>query len=100
MPFTPRRYTQLSCIMMVVLGLLPWALLVGALMLQAIDSSQPLAMSLFAWLVLLVPLWIVLFAAVAWRKRHETAVPAILMAVPSVVVTALFMVLPPGTVLP
>ena len=100
MPRAPCRLTQMSCIALVMLGLLPWGLLVGGLMLEAIDSSLPLTMALAAWLVLLVPLWVLWFAIVAWRKRNESAVPAVLMAVPSVVVSALFMLMPLGATLP
>ena len=82
MPRTPCRFTQMSCVAMVVLGLLPWALLVGALMLHAIQSPVPLTMSVVTWLVLLVPVWVIWFAIVAWRKRNETVLPAVLMAVP------------------
>ena len=77
MPRIPCRFTQLSCIALVMLGLLPWGLLVGALMFEAIDSALPLTMSLAAWLVLLLPLWVMLFAIVAWRRRDESAVPAV-----------------------
>jgi hypothetical protein len=94
------RFTQISCIAVVVLGLLPWGLLVAALLLEAIDSHLPLTMSLAAWAVMLVPLWVSWFAIVAWRKRHETAVPAVLMALPSTVVTAWFMLMPVAAALP
>ncbi|MEQ1717469.1 MAG: hypothetical protein ABL907_16075 [Hyphomicrobium sp.] len=97
---TPCRLTQLSCVAMVALGLLPWALLVGALLLRAIDSTLPLTMSLLAWVVLLVPVWVGWFAVIAWRQRDETALPAVLMAAPFVVVTAMFMMLPSGVAAP
>lgn len=90
----PRRLTQLSCVAMVVLGLLPWTFLVGGLVLRAINSQQPLAMSVIAWIVLLVPLWVIWFAAAAWNKRDESAAPAVLMAAPVAVVLALFLVIP------
>lgn len=90
----PRRLTQISCVAMVVLGLLPWTFLVGGLVLRAINSQQPLAMSVIAWIVLLVPLWVIWFAAAAWSKRDESAAPAVLMAAPVAVVLALFLVIP------
>ena len=96
----PCRLTQFSCIAMVALGLLPWGLLVGALALHAIDSSVPVAMSVIVWLVLLVPLWVALFGTVAWRKRHETALPAVMMAAPILVITAVFLMMPPGIAAP
>ena len=99
MPRAPCRLTQLSCIAFVVLGLLPWGLLVGALTLDAIGSSMPLAMSLAAWLVLLVPLWVSWFAIVAWRQRNQSAFPAVLMAVPCAIVMAWFMLLPAAAAL-
>ena len=94
--YSPCRLTQVSCIAMVALGLLPWGLLVGALALHAIDSSVPVTMSVVVWLVLLVPMWVAWFGSVAWRKRHETAIPAVVMAAPIVVITALFFMLPSG----
>lgn len=97
---SPCRLTQVSCVAMVALGLLPWGLMVGGLLLHAIESSVPLTMSLAVWLVLLVPMWVVLFAIVAWRKRNESAIPAVLMALPSAIVTGLFMLLPLGATLP
>ncbi len=90
----PRRLTQISCVAMVVFGLLPWAFLTGGLILRAINSQQPLTMSVAAWMVLLVPLWVMWFAAAAWSKRDETAMPAVLMAAPVAVVVALFLVVP------
>jgi len=90
----PCRVTQFSCVAMVLFGLLPWALLVGGLVLRAIDSRLPLTMSVVAWMVLLVPLWVMWFAAAAWSKRDETAAPAVMMAAPVAVVMALFLVIP------
>lgn len=97
---TPCRLTQWSCVAMVVLGLLPWALLVGALVLKAIDSTSPLALSIAAWIVLLVPMWVAWFGAIAWRQRHETVVPAVIMAAPVLVITTLFMLIPNGAAAP
>lgn len=94
------RVTQFSCIAVVVLGLLPWGLLVGALLLEAIASPLPLTMSLAAWAVALVPLWVTWFAIVAWRKRDESALPAVLMALPSSVVTAWFVLMPVAAAVP
>jgi len=91
---SPRRLTQISWIAIVVFGLLPWALLTGGLVLRAIASHQPLTMSVAAWMVLLVPLWVMWFAASAWSKRDETAIPAVVMAAPVAVVMALFLVVP------
>ncbi len=94
----PYRKTQLFCIVLVVVGLLPWGLLSAALMLEAIDGAVPLVMSVAAWLVLLVPLWVVWFAVLAWRRRNETAMPAVLMACPSVVSSALYVLMPLGAI--
>lgn len=90
----PCRVTQLSCVAMVLFGLMPWALLVGGLLLRAIESRLPLTMSIVAWMVLLVPLWVIWFALAAWSKRNETAKPAVMMAAPVAVVMALFLVIP------
>ncbi len=92
----PCRMTQWSCVALVVLGLLPWALLVGSLLYRAVNSQLPITMSVIAWLVLLVPMWVAWFAISAWNQRHETAVPAMIMAAPVVLVTALFLALPAG----
>lgn len=91
---TPCRITQLSCAVTAALGFLPWGLLLAAATLQAIESPDPLTMSVAAWLVLLVPLWVLWFAVVAWNRRHESAMPALLMAAPAVVVTAMLLALP------
>ena len=88
------RLTQISCIAMVLVGLLPWGFLTARLVLRAIDSHLPLTMSVAAWMVLLVPLWVVWFAIAAWAKRDESTLPAVLMAAPVAVVTALFLVVP------
>jgi hypothetical protein len=93
---SPRRITQFSCLAAVVLGVLPWVLTLTAVTVYAIESSGPLPMMVVAWLVLLVPLWVAWFGAMAWRQRHETAVPAVVMATPPVLVAALFFMLPLG----
>ena len=91
---TPCRITQLSCAVTALLGFLPWGLLLAAATLQAIESPAPLTMSFAVWLVLLVPIWVVWFGVVAWNKRHESVMPAVLMAVPAIVVTAMMLALP------
>lgn len=94
MSLTRHRLTQVSCVAMVLVGLLPWAFLAGGLILRAIDSRQPLTMSVAAWIVLLVPLWVMWFAIAAWARRDESALPAVVMAAPVAVVTGLFLVIP------
>lgn len=96
----PTRLTQLSCVALVVAGLTPWTLLLAGLHVRAIDSTIPLTMSIAVWMVLLVPLWVLWFAVTAWDKRNETALPAIIMAAPVALVTALFLVIPAGSALP
>jgi membrane protein DedA with SNARE-associated domain len=76
------------------LGFLPWGLVVGAMTLQAIESPSPLTMSVVTWLVLLLPLWVAWFAVVAWNKRDETAMPAVLMALPAIVATVMLLAMP------
>ena len=100
MPRFNFRFTQWSCIAMTALGLVPWALLVGALMLRAIDSRQPLTLTLATWLVLLVPLWVIAVGIVAWQKRDESVQPALLMGLPLVPVAALFFILPDAVAQP
>lgn len=94
---TPCRITQWSCIALVVLAVAPWALLTAGLVYRAVNSSQPLTSTLVAWMVLLVPLWVFWFAAAAWEQRHESAMPALVMAAPAPLVTALFFLVPAGT---
>ncbi len=94
------RTIQISCIGLVALSALPWMLLAGSMLLKAVESTSPLAMSVAAWLVLLVPLWVAWFAAAAWSKRDETSAPAVLMALPLPFVAVLFMIVPAATVLP
>lgn len=90
----PCRITQLSCLAATLLGVLPWGLVVAAMMLQAIESSSPLTMTVATWLVLLLPLWVAWFAVVAWNKREETALPAVLMALPTIVATVMLLAMP------
>jgi hypothetical protein len=90
----PRLIVQIVCATIALLGFLPWALVLGEAMLQAIESPLPLQHSLMAWLVLLVPLWVIWFAIVSWRKRNETVMPAMLMAAPAVFITLLAIAMP------
>lgn len=91
---SPCRITQLSCLATTLVGVLPWGIVVGAMTLQAIESSSPLTMSVVTWLVLLLPLWVAWFAVVAWNKRHETALPAVLMALPTIVAIVMLLAMP------
>lgn len=94
MSLAPRRLAQLGCVAIVIAGLAPWASFTGRMLVKAIESHQPLTMSVVAWVVMLVPLWVAWFAMSAWSRRNETAMPAMLMAAPLVVVTALFLTVP------
>ncbi len=94
MPRSPCRLTQWSCVALTVLGLLPWALMCGALVYRAIHSPVPLTMSVVAWVAMLVPLWVIWFGSIAWHKRHESAFPAMVMAAPLVMCTAVFLLMP------
>lgn len=96
----PRRFTQLACAFVVLLSALPWAWLTGDLLVKAVHSRVPLALSLAAWLVMLVPIWVCWFAVIAWQKRHETSAPAIVMAAPVLVVTTAFLLMPAVSVSP
>jgi hypothetical protein len=93
----PSRVLQLCCAVAAALGFLPWASMFGDTVFHAIESPSPVAMSLAAWLVLLVPLWVVWFAILAWQKRDVSVRPAVLMALPAVVITALVLALPSMT---
>jgi hypothetical protein len=93
----PSRILQICCAVAAVLGFLPWGRMFGDTVFQAIESPSPLAMSLAAWLVLLVPLWVVWFAILAWQNRNVSVRPAVLMALPAVVITALVLALPSMT---
>lgn len=94
------RLVQFSCVALVALGTLPWLLLASAMLITAVQSSSPLAMSVAAWVVLLVPLWVAWFAVAAWSKRDETSAPAVMMALPLPFVAMLFMLVPHATVVP
>ncbi len=94
MPRTLCRLTQAVCIALATLGLFPWALMCGALMIRAIESRLPLTMSVVAWMAMLVPFWVLWFGAIAWSKRNETAIPAMIMAAPLVICMGLFMLIP------
>lgn len=94
MSSTPCRFTQFSCVATAVVGFLPWGIVMAAMTLQAIESPAPLMMSMAAWLVMLLPLWVVWFGIVAWNKRHESIMPALLMAMPALLVTAIVFALP------
>lgn len=100
MSLDPFRTTQWSCVAVVAMGMMPWALLVGSLLVRAIDSASPLTMSVVTWVVLLVPLWVAWFGALAWRHRNETAAPALIMAAPILLITALFMLIPSSVASP
>jgi len=89
-----RAIVQVSCAAIALLGFLPWAVVLAEALLQAIESPLPLQHSLLAWLVLLVPLWVLWFAIVSWRKRNETVMPAMLMAAPAVLITLLAIAMP------
>ena len=88
------RIVQLLCAAVAVIGFLPWGQMLAGTIGRAIESNAPLMLSVAAWLVLLVPIWVLWFAVVAWHQRHVSARPAVLMAVPAVVVTALLVALP------
>ena len=93
-PIRRTRMIQLICAAIAVLGFLPWGLMLGDAMLHAIESPVPLRHSLHAWLVLLVPLWVIWFAMVSWHRRNETSMPALLMAAPGALITILALSLP------
>lgn len=93
----PSRVLQIACAVAAILGFLPWAIVFGGTVLKAIESQAPLTMSVAAWLVLLVPLWVIWFAILAWQNRDVSARPAVLMALPAVVITALVLALPSAT---
>ena len=94
MPRAPSRMTQYVCVAITVAATVPWVLLVGALLIRAVDSSQPLTMAIIAWLVMLVPMWVAMLAAIAWKKRNETERPAVIMALPPLGISALFFFMP------
>ena len=83
------RIVQAICVAVVVAAIVPWSDLVGSTVIGAIHSKQaPLAMSIAAWFVLLVPLWVIWFALRAWEQRDESYRDAVIMAVPPVIVSA------------
>jgi len=43
---------------------------------------------------MMVPLWVLWFGMIAWRQRHESAVPAMVMVAPLLICAALFMLMP------
>lgn len=96
----PSRFLQVACAVIALLGFAPWALVFAGTMLGAIESKSPLVMSVAAWLVLLIPVWVIWFGIVAWRDRDVSAKPAVLMALPGVLFTVLAMTAPFMTVMP
>lgn len=90
----PSRFLQIVCAMIAVIGFAPWALVFAGAVLGAIESRSPLVMSFAAWLVLLIPIWVIWFAIVAWRDRDVSAKPAVLMALPGALCTVLAMTTP------
>jgi hypothetical protein len=94
MPQSTFRLTQWFCVLLTLVGLLPWAATAASLVYRAIESPVPLTMSVAAWLAMLVPLWVAWFGVLAWSKRDETALPAVMMTLPIIVCIALFFVIP------
>lgn len=90
----PSRALQIGCAVAALVGFLPWGIIFDGMVLGAIESHAPLTMSVIAWFVLLVPVWVLWFAFLAWTERDVSARPAILMAIPAVVITALMITLP------
>lgn len=90
----PSRIVQIGCALAVVVGFLPWCLMVAFTVLGAIESTSPIAMTIAAWATLLVPVWVAWFATLAWRQRNISARPAVLMALPVLLVTAIVLALP------
>jgi hypothetical protein len=90
----PSRRLQIACAIVALFGFTPWTFMFSGTVLNAIESERPLAMSVAAWLVLLVPLWVVWFALVAWRERNATVTPAVLMALPALIIAGLHALLP------
>ena len=91
---SPSRKLQIACAVVAFIGFAPWALMFSRTVLRAIESEQPLAMSVAAWLVLLVPVWVVWFAVIAWRDRNATVTPAVLMAMPALIIGGVRLLLP------
>ena len=90
----PSRMLQYACAVVALVGFAPWAFMFSGTVLHAIESKQPLAMSVAAWLVLLVPIWVVWFALVAWQRRDASITPAVLMALPAVIITGVSVLQP------
>ncbi len=85
----PSRSLQIACAVVACLGFAPWGLVFAGALVGAIESKSPLFMSVAAWIVLLIPVWVIWFATVAWRERDVSAKPAVLMAVPGALFTVL-----------
>ena len=84
------RRLQVASAIAVVPGFLPWSQLADNAVHGAIHSEQAaLTLSVVAWLLLLLPLWVAWFALRAWEQRNVSCLPAVLMAVPSLLVTAI-----------
>ena len=80
------RLVQIACAVVAIAGLAPWASMFGAIVSRAIDSEQPLIMCVAAWLVMLMPVWVIWFALVAWRRRDFSLTPAILTTLPTLLI--------------
>lgn len=96
----PSRFLQIACAVIALLGFAPWALVFAGAVLGAIESKSPLVMAIAAWLVLLIPVWVIWFGIVAWRERDVSAKPAVLMALPGALFTVLAMTTPYMTAMP
>ena len=96
----PSRRLQFACAIVACVGFAPWAFMFSGTVLNAIESEQPLAMSVAAWLVLLVPIWVIWFALVAWRERNATVTPAVLMALPALIISGMRLLSPLTGLLP
>ena len=94
MPRAPSRYLQIGCAIVAAVGFAPWAMTFARTVLTAIESETPLAMSIAAWLVLLVPVWVIWFGLLAWRERDASNTPALLMALPAVLIAGLSLLRP------
>lgn len=96
----PSRVLQISCAIAALLGFLPWGLMFADTVIGAIESRSPLLMSVAAWFILLVPVWVIWFAIVAWRERNVSIKPAVLMAIPGLLFAALAVTVPFVSVAP
>ena len=90
----PSRVLQIACATVAIVGFAPWANMFAGTVLNAIESKSPLMMSVAAWLVLLIPGWVIWFAVIAWRERNVSARPAVLMAIPAALLTMLVIAIP------